>query len=47
MSASVYFAGHGLQMRGRSYLLPVGVRLDNETDVRSSARRMRPSWSSS
>lgn len=29
----VYFAGHGLQMRGRSYLLPVGVRIDNETDV--------------
>lgn len=29
----VYFAGHGLQMRGRSYLLPVGARLDNETDV--------------
>lgn len=29
----VYFAGHGLQMRGRSYLLPVGARIDNETDV--------------
>jgi uncharacterized caspase-like protein len=29
----VYFAGHGLQMRGRNYLLPVGVRLDSETDV--------------
>jgi uncharacterized caspase-like protein len=29
----VYFAGHGLQMRGRSYLLPVGARLDNETHV--------------
>lgn len=29
----VYFAGHGLQLRGRSYLLPVGVQLDNETDV--------------
>jgi uncharacterized caspase-like protein len=28
-----YFAGHGLQMRGRNYLLPVGVRIDNETDV--------------
>lgn len=28
-----YFAGHGLQMRGRNYLLPVGVEIDNETDV--------------
>jgi len=29
----VYFAGHGLQLRGRSYLLPVDVRIRNETDV--------------
>ncbi len=29
----VYYAGHGLQMRGHSYLLPVGVRIDSETDV--------------
>jgi uncharacterized caspase-like protein len=29
----VYFAGHGLQMRGRNYLLPVAARIDNETDV--------------
>jgi uncharacterized caspase-like protein len=29
----VYFAGHGLQLRGRSYLLPIGARIDNETDV--------------
>ncbi len=29
----VYFAGHGLQLRGRSYLLPVGARLGSETDV--------------
>ncbi len=29
----VYFAGHGLQLRGRSYLLPVGVRIDTQTDV--------------
>lgn len=28
-----YFAGHGLQMRGRNYLLPVGARLNNESDV--------------
>ena len=29
----IYFAGHGLQMRGRSYLLPIGAKLDNESDV--------------
>jgi uncharacterized caspase-like protein len=29
----VYFAGHGLQMRGRNYLLPVGARIESETDV--------------
>lgn len=29
----VYFAGHGLQLRGRSYLLPVGARIGSETDV--------------
>lgn len=29
----VFFAGHGLQLRGRNHLLPVGVRVHNETDV--------------
>ena len=29
----VYFAGHGLQMRGRSYLLPVDAKINNETHV--------------
>jgi len=29
----VYYAGHGLQMRGHSYLLPVGARIDSESDV--------------
>jgi uncharacterized caspase-like protein len=29
----VYYAGHGLQLRGRSYLLPIGARIRNETDV--------------
>lgn len=28
-----YFAGHGLQMRGRNYLLPIDVELHNEKDV--------------
>jgi carboxyl-terminal processing protease len=29
----VYFAGHGLQLRGRNYLLPVDVVLKNEDDI--------------
>jgi carboxyl-terminal processing protease len=29
----VYYAGHGLQMRGRSYLLPVGAAVHSERDV--------------
>jgi uncharacterized caspase-like protein len=29
----IYYAGHGVQLRGRSYLLPVGVQLNSETDV--------------
>lgn len=28
-----YFAGHGLQMRGRNYLVPVDVELRNEKDI--------------
>lgn len=28
-----FFAGHGLQLRGRNYLLPIGARLDNESDI--------------
>ncbi len=28
-----YFAGHGLQMRGRNYLIPVDAKLNNETDI--------------
>lgn len=28
-----YFAGHGLQLRGRNYLLPVDGTLRNETDI--------------
>lgn len=31
----VYFAGHGLQLRGRNYLLPVDVVLKNEDDIRA------------
>lgn len=28
-----FFAGHGLQLRGRNYLLPIGARIDNESDI--------------
>jgi len=28
-----HFAGHGLQLRGRSYLLPVDARIESETDI--------------
>jgi uncharacterized caspase-like protein len=29
----VYFAGHGFQLRGRNYLVPVAARIENETHV--------------
>jgi formylglycine-generating enzyme required for sulfatase activity len=29
----VYFAGHGMQIRGRNYLIPVKARVASETDV--------------
>lgn len=29
----VYFAGHGLQLRGRNYLMPVDVTVDSEAQV--------------
>lgn len=32
-----YFAGHGLQVQGRNYLLPVGTRLEREDEVRYHA----------
>lgn len=31
----VYYAGHGLQLRGRNYLVPVDAVLRNEDDIRS------------
>lgn len=30
-----YYAGHGLQMRGRNYLVPIGATLQGEEDVLS------------
>jgi len=29
-----YFAGHGFQVKGRNYLLPVNARIESEADVR-------------
>ncbi|MDM8537516.1 SUMF1/EgtB/PvdO family nonheme iron enzyme [Desulfobacterales bacterium HSG17] len=28
-----YFAGHGMQVKGRNYLIPVGARIENESEV--------------
>ncbi len=32
-----YYAGHGMQIDGRNYLIPVGVNVDAETDVEFEA----------
>jgi len=32
-----YFAGHGMQVEGRNYLMPVDVRIDSESDVKYEA----------
>lgn len=32
-----YFAGHGMQIGGVNYLIPVGARIDKETDVQFEA----------
>lgn len=32
-----YFAGHGMQIGGINYLIPVGARIDKETDVQFEA----------
>lgn len=36
-AALFYFAGHGVQVRGRNYLLPVGQRFVDEADVEADA----------
>jgi uncharacterized caspase-like protein len=33
----VYYAGHGIQSRGRNYLIPVDAKLDQESDLRFQA----------
>ena len=32
-----YFAGHGLQVRGRNYLVPIAANIQEETDVKYEA----------
>ncbi len=32
-----YYAGHGVQVKGRNYLIPIGARIDKETDVKYEA----------
>lgn len=32
-----YFAGHGMQVRGKNYLIPVDAQISSETSVRSEA----------
>jgi hypothetical protein len=36
-TALFYYAGHGLQIAGRNYLLPVEAKIDDEDDVRKQA----------
>ncbi len=33
----IYYAGHGIQSRGRNYLIPVDAKLDQESDLRFQA----------
>jgi uncharacterized caspase-like protein len=35
--AIVYFAGHGIEIKGQNYLIPVDARLENERDVADEA----------
>jgi hypothetical protein len=32
-----YFAGHGVQVNGRNYLIPIGAEIEKETDVKYEA----------
>jgi uncharacterized caspase-like protein len=36
-AALFYFAGHGVQVRGKNYLLPIGQRFATEADVETDA----------
>ena len=36
-TALIFFSGHGMEIRGRNYLIPVDARLQRETDARYEA----------
>uniref|UniRef100_UPI0019534FC4 caspase family protein n=1 Tax=Klebsiella aerogenes TaxID=548 RepID=UPI0019534FC4 len=38
--AFVYYAGHGLQIAGDNYLVPVDAKISSETDVPNAAVRL-------
>jgi Caspase domain len=35
--AAFYFAGHGVQVQGRNYIVPIGAHLQKDTDARDAA----------
>lgn len=35
--AAFYFAGHGVQVHGRNYIVPIGAHLQKDTDARDAA----------
>jgi len=35
-----YFAGHGVQVQGRNYLIPIGAKIEKETDVEGDALKI-------
>ncbi|HEV3045233.1 MAG TPA: caspase family protein [Roseiarcus sp.] len=39
--ALFFYAGHGLQMRGENYLIPVDAKIEDEADVRFSAINLK------
>ena len=37
--AAVFYAGHGLEIGGRNYLIPIDARLEYDTDVKDGSDR--------
>lgn len=42
--AVVYYAGHGIEVEGLNYLIPVDARLERDTDVYDEALSSIASW---
>ena len=40
-NVSLVFAGHGIEMDGTNYLVPVDARLERDVDVRYEALNLR------